>query len=91
MAIPAIEAMVRAFASEHPMDAARVLESLDPSQAAGLLKRLPARLAYVNFDGARALAAAETIPLDRPIEKDFLERYCAPTLEAVERLSSWVG
>jgi aspartate aminotransferase len=52
---------------------------------------LTARLAYVNFDGARALAAAETIPLDRPIEKDFLERYCAPTLEAVHRLSSWLS
>jgi aspartate aminotransferase len=52
---------------------------------------LTARLAYVNFDGARALAAAETLPLDRPIEKDFLERYCAPTLEAVQRLSSWLS
>ncbi len=45
----------------------------------------------MNFDGARALAAAETIPLDRPIEKDFVERYCAPTLEAVGRLCSWLG
>jgi aspartate aminotransferase len=52
---------------------------------------LTARLAYVNFDGARALAAAETIPLDHPIEKDFLERYCAPTLQAVERIGSWLA
>ncbi len=52
---------------------------------------LTARLAYVNFDGTRALAAAETFPLDRPIEKDFLERYCAATLTAVERLCAWIG
>jgi aspartate aminotransferase len=51
---------------------------------------LTARLAYVNFDGARALAAAETIPLERPIERVFLERYCAPTLEAVEHLCTWL-
>jgi aspartate aminotransferase len=54
-------------------------------------EELTARLAYVNFDGARALAAAETFPLDRPIEKDFLERYCAPTLGALEGLCSWLG
>ncbi len=52
---------------------------------------LTARLAYVNFDGARALAAAETLALDRPIEKDFLERHCAATLTALERLCSWLG
>jgi hypothetical protein len=45
----------------------------------------------VNFDGARALAAAEAFPLDRPIEKDFLQRYCGPSLAAVERLCAWLG
>jgi magnesium transporter len=45
MAISAMESMVRAFASTHPVDAARALESLDPSRAAKILRRLPARLA----------------------------------------------
>ena len=53
-------------------------------------EELTARVAYVNFDGTRALAAAETFPLDRPIEKDFLERYCGPTLAAVEHLCTWI-
>jgi aspartate aminotransferase len=52
---------------------------------------LTARLAYVNFDGVRALAAAETLPLDGPVEKDFIERYCRPTLDAVDRLCSWLA
>jgi aspartate aminotransferase len=52
---------------------------------------LTARLAYVNFDGARALAAAEALPPDRPIDKEFLERYCARTLEAADRLAQWLG
>lgn len=51
---------------------------------------LTARLAYVNFDGAGALAAAETLPLDQPIGKDFLRRHCAATLESVERLGAWL-
>ena len=45
MAISAMESMVRAFASSHPVDAARALESLDPGEAAAILRRLPARLA----------------------------------------------
>ena len=51
---------------------------------------LCARLAYVNFDGARALAAAEALPPDRPIDKEFLERYCGRTLAAVDRLCEWL-
>ncbi len=45
MAISAMEAMVRSFASAHPADAARCLEGLDPGEAAAILKRLSARLA----------------------------------------------
>jgi aspartate aminotransferase len=47
---------------------------------------LTARLAYVDFDGAQALAAAETLGLDEPIGADFLDRYCARTLTAIDRL-----
>jgi magnesium transporter len=41
----AMESMVRAFAHDHPADAARALEGLDPERAAGILKRLPSRVA----------------------------------------------
>lgn len=53
-------------------------------------EELTARLAYVDFDGARALAAAETQPPDEPIGDDFLADQCAPTLEAVDRVARWL-
>jgi magnesium transporter len=45
MAITAMESLVRAFASGHPADAARALEALEPAKAAGILSRLPRRVA----------------------------------------------
>ncbi len=52
---------------------------------------LTARLAYVDFDGARALAAAEALPADAPIDKAFVERYCDRTIAAADRLCGWLG
>ncbi|MDT8322721.1 MAG: aminotransferase class I/II-fold pyridoxal phosphate-dependent enzyme [Bacteroidota bacterium] len=51
---------------------------------------LTARLAYVNFDGAEALAASRTIALDHPLPDSFLEEHCADTLEAMSRITDWV-
>jgi aspartate aminotransferase len=50
---------------------------------------LTARLAFVNFDGARALAAAERQPRDQQLGESFLRRYCGDTLTAVEKLAGW--
>ncbi len=50
-----------------------------------------ARIAYVDFDGARALAAAETIPLSKPLTKDFLYKYCERTLVAIDKLIEWLN
>ncbi len=52
---------------------------------------LTVRLAYVDFDGARARDAAETLPPDPPPDKAFLERHCARTLRAADRLCEWLG
>jgi aspartate aminotransferase len=52
---------------------------------------LAARLAYVDFDGAQAMAAAEALGPEAPIDPEFLERYCGRTLAAVERLGKWLG
>lgn len=52
---------------------------------------LTARLAYVNFDGARAMAASEKIPLDQELPSDFIERWCERTLRGVEHIAGWVG
>lgn len=51
---------------------------------------MTARLAYVDFDGARALAASEQIPLDQELSADFIETYCLPTKKAIELLCDWV-
>lgn len=52
---------------------------------------LSARLAYVDFDGARALAAVAVIPREQPVDETFLRRHCAPTVEAVEKIGAWIG
>ena len=52
---------------------------------------LTARLSYVNFNGTKALAASETIPLDNPLPEDFIERICEDTIEGVRKIAEWVS
>ena len=54
-------------------------------------EELTARLAYVNFDGAKALSASETIPLDQPLSDDFFNRWCDDVLEATRHIVEWVA
>ncbi len=51
---------------------------------------LTARLSYVDFDGARALAAAENLPKDEPIGDDFLATYCDRVLRATDSICAFV-
>jgi aspartate aminotransferase len=51
---------------------------------------LTTRIAYVDFDGARALAAAEVLPKDRPLDEAFLQTYCVQVVTAIERLCEWL-
>ncbi len=53
-------------------------------------QELTVRIAYVDFDGARALAASEQIPLDQDIGPDFIEIYCHNTKRGIELLCEWV-
>ena len=50
---------------------------------------LTARLAYVDFDGAKALAAVAVIPREQPLDETFLRRHCPRVVEAVDRISAW--
>jgi aspartate aminotransferase len=50
---------------------------------------LTARLAYVNFDGEAALAAVREAGGEGELPSAFLEAYCAPTIDAVERIAHW--
>ena len=49
-----------------------------------------ARIAYVDFDGARALVASEAIPLKNRLDEQFLATFCAGMLEAADRLVGWL-
>lgn len=51
---------------------------------------LTARIAYVDFDGARALLAAESVPLDRELDELFLRKYCRPTMDGIDLLCEWL-
>jgi aspartate aminotransferase len=48
------------------------------------------RMALVDFDGAKALAALETRPRDEPVSMAFLETHCPSVLDGVRRLIRWV-
>ncbi len=52
-------------------------------------EELTARLAYVDFDGAQALAASQLLPLDEPLNGQFLQTYCGGVLAAIDRISKW--
>jgi aspartate aminotransferase len=52
---------------------------------------LTARLAYVNFDGSKALAASETIPLDESLPEGFIQTHCAGVTVAAEKIVEWLA
>jgi aspartate aminotransferase len=52
---------------------------------------LTARLAYVDFDGARAMAAVAVIPREQPLDENFLRRHCGKVLEAIEKIIGWAA
>lgn len=48
------------------------------------------RLAYVDFDGEKALDAAAEIPEAAPWPETFLQTTCGDMIEAIDRLCGWV-
>jgi aspartate aminotransferase len=52
---------------------------------------LTARLALVDFDGAKALVAVGALAPDAPVDVDFLQAYCAPVLDAVDHIANWAS
>ncbi len=53
-------------------------------------KELTARIAYVNFDGRKALNAALAVKDGTPLKKPFAARHCPETIEAIERIARWL-
>jgi hypothetical protein len=47
-------------------------------------------MAYVDFDGGLALAAAQRIPAQEELSQEFAQDHCADVLEAVDILCRWL-
>ncbi|OOG22797.1 aspartate aminotransferase [Thioalkalivibrio denitrificans] len=63
-----------------------------PGEAFGRpLDELSVRLALVDFDGQKALEAAESLPEGTDPDNEFLRRHCGDVVEAVDRLCAWVS
>ncbi|MFT5682835.1 MAG: aspartate aminotransferase [Myxococcota bacterium] len=54
------------------------------------VEELTARMAYVDFDGAAALAISRQHPLDEPLPLDALSEACGPVLEGVDCMCRWL-
>lgn len=54
-------------------------------------EELTARLAYVDFDGTRVLAAAEQLPRDAAIDEQFLQDHCRSVFVATKRICEWIA
>jgi aspartate aminotransferase len=53
-------------------------------------RELTARIAFVDFDGARALVASRSVPDDCELDVTFLRTFCEPVMAGVDRLCEWV-
>lgn len=50
-----------------------------------------ARMAYIDFDGARVLAAAKNFPIHEPLPASFTATYCSKVLEGTDKLINWLN
>ncbi|MFQ5484282.1 MAG: pyridoxal phosphate-dependent aminotransferase [Desulfobacterales bacterium] len=50
-----------------------------------------ARLAYVDFDGRKALEGIAKVPGDQNPGQEYLEKYCGRMLEAIDRICDWLN
>lgn len=53
-------------------------------------EELTLRLAYVDFDGAKAMAALEARAADYEIDAHFLEVHCHAVLQGIDRMCEWL-
>ena len=49
-----------------------------------------ARLAYVDFNGRKAIEASHKLGLDKPIDNSFLTTNCGKTIEGIQKLTEWL-
>ncbi len=54
-------------------------------------EELTARMAYVDFDGAKTLSILESAGDDLRVDEDFLRTHCPNVVMATERMCEWVS
>jgi aspartate aminotransferase len=54
-------------------------------------EELSLRLAYVDFDGARAMSAAQQIPHEQELDRAFLDLYCPNVVQGTLAMTHWLG
>ena len=54
------------------------------------VEELTARIAFVDFDGARALVTAESVPPEAALPDRFVEEHCLQVTNAVSRVCDWL-
>jgi aspartate aminotransferase len=65
--------------------------ALLPGTAFGMEpEHLSARLAYVDFDGVKALEASQKIGLRQPLETAFVVEHFSKTLEGIDKICEWI-
>lgn len=52
-------------------------------------QELSMRIAFVDFDGARALTGAEQVPIDQPLPGSFCDTYTYNCVTAIDLLCDW--
>lgn len=72
----------------------RILEDTGVATLPGVVfgrpeSELSARIACVDFDGAKALEAVSEMLEDTVPGKAFLDTYCQPTVDGIDRLCDW--
>jgi aspartate aminotransferase len=93
---PLSDSLARRGVVDGPSLCARLLEErhvavLPGSDFGRAREELTLRIACVDFDGARALAALETLPPAEKVDSSLLAQLCEPVLEGVDRLADWLA
>lgn len=92
---PLRETLAARGISDSAMLSERLLEETGVATLPGVefgrpREELTLRLAYVDFDGARTLVAAQQMPHDKELDRDFLELYCPNVVNAINAMCLWL-
>lgn len=73
----------------------RLLQETGVAMLPGLVferpsEELTARISYINFAGAKSMAASETIALHHDLPEEFIQSYCEETLGGIQTLIDWL-